>query len=106
GGLVAGAQILRAAQGGAGPLADLARQCWDLGEIERRYEEFLAEFAAPDCPDPLARLVELVHAWRRFPWVDPALPAELLPERWSAGPAGEQLEQKPGRRAARAAAAA
>jgi phenylacetic acid degradation operon negative regulatory protein len=24
-----------------------------------------------------------VHAWRRFPSVDPALPRELLPARWS-----------------------
>jgi phenylacetic acid degradation operon negative regulatory protein len=24
-----------------------------------------------------------VHAWRRFPSVDPALPRELLPARWT-----------------------
>jgi phenylacetic acid degradation operon negative regulatory protein len=24
-----------------------------------------------------------VHAWRRFPALDPALPRELLPARWS-----------------------
>jgi phenylacetic acid degradation operon negative regulatory protein len=24
-----------------------------------------------------------VHAWRRFPQIDPALPTELLPDRWS-----------------------
>ncbi|HEY7014220.1 MAG TPA: PaaX family transcriptional regulator C-terminal domain-containing protein, partial [Streptosporangiaceae bacterium] len=29
------------------------------------------------------RQVELVHAWRRFPAIDPALPRELLPARWS-----------------------
>ena len=33
--------------------------------------------------DVLARQVELVHAWRRFPAIDPALPRELLPARWS-----------------------
>ena len=103
-GQLAEAQIFRAAHAGGGPLADLARQCWDLGEIERRYEEFLAEFAAPDCPDPLARLVELVHAWRRFPWVDPALPAELLPERWSGGRAAALFEQQHARWAEQAAA--
>jgi phenylacetic acid degradation operon negative regulatory protein len=27
--------------------------------------------------------VQLVHAWRRFPRTDPALPAQLLPARWS-----------------------
>ncbi len=30
----------------------------------------------------MARLVELVHAWRRLPAIDPALPRELLPARW------------------------
>jgi phenylacetic acid degradation operon negative regulatory protein len=24
-----------------------------------------------------------VHAWRRFPSLDPALPSELLPARWT-----------------------
>jgi len=33
--------------------------------------------------DVLARQIELVHAWRRFPALDPALPRELLPARWS-----------------------
>jgi len=27
--------------------------------------------------------VQLVHAWRRFPLIDPALPPELLPAGWS-----------------------
>jgi phenylacetic acid degradation operon negative regulatory protein len=31
----------------------------------------------------LARQVELVHAWRHFPSIDPVLPRELLPARWS-----------------------
>jgi len=25
----------------------------------------------------------LVHEWRRFPFLDPRLPAQLLPENWS-----------------------
>jgi phenylacetic acid degradation operon negative regulatory protein len=25
----------------------------------------------------------MVHAWRRFPSIDPALPRELLPARWT-----------------------
>jgi len=31
----------------------------------------------------MIRLTELVHAWRRFPSLDPGLPARLLPARWS-----------------------
>jgi phenylacetic acid degradation operon negative regulatory protein len=38
---------------------------------------------APAASDPLARLTELVHAWRRFPRIDPALPRSLLPAGWS-----------------------
>src|SRR5215472_18012219 len=33
--------------------------------------------------DVLTRQVKLVHAGRRFPSVDPVLPRELLPARWS-----------------------
>jgi phenylacetic acid degradation operon negative regulatory protein len=56
---------------------------WDLGAIEEQYEGFLEEFGATAPADILARQVELVHAWRRFPALDPALPRELLPARWS-----------------------
>jgi len=66
-----------------GDLPALVAQAWDLPAIERRYEEFLAGFASPGAPDPLVRLIELVHAWRRFPAIDPGLPAALLPGRWS-----------------------
>jgi phenylacetic acid degradation operon negative regulatory protein len=53
------------------------------GRDEREYERFIAEFSGPKPGDVLARQVALVHAWRRFPAIDPALPAELLPARWS-----------------------
>lgn len=68
--------------GGAG-LESLVAQAWDLPAIEQQYEEFLAEFAASSARDPLIRLTELVHAWRRFPSIDPGLPGRLLPARWS-----------------------
>jgi phenylacetic acid degradation operon negative regulatory protein len=76
-------QIFAATHRGGGELATLVSQAWDLPAIERRYEEFLAEFASPSSKDPLTRLIELVHAWRRFPSLDPGLPAQLLPARWS-----------------------
>lgn len=80
---LAGGQIFTARHQGGGELSALVAQAWDLTAIEERYEEFLAEFAATSAADPLARLTELVHAWRRFPAVDPGLPARLLPARWS-----------------------
>ena len=40
--------------------------------------------ARPGSPgDVLLRQLELVHAWRRFPALDPSLPRELLPPRWT-----------------------
>ena len=66
-----------------GPLSVMVRQAWDLDAVEASYEEFLAEFTRTPSRDPLVRLVQLVHAWRRFPLIDPALPVELLPARWS-----------------------
>ncbi len=82
------AQIFLASHAGGGELAGLARQAWDLDRIEQRYEQFIAEFSAAaradaNHTDALARVTELVHAWRRFPWLDPVLPAALLPPGWS-----------------------
>ncbi len=69
----------RAGLDGAGAMVHSA---WDLAAIEREYGRFIAEFSGGEHDDVLARQVELVHAWRRFPAIDPALPAELLPARW------------------------
>jgi phenylacetic acid degradation operon negative regulatory protein len=77
------AQTFWAEHSGGGQLSSLVAQAWDLAGIEQAYEDFLAEFAAPLASDPLVRLTELVHAWRRFPSLDPGLPALLLPARWS-----------------------
>jgi phenylacetic acid degradation operon negative regulatory protein len=80
---VSDGQIFVAEHRGGGKLAALVGQAWDLPAIEQRYEEFLAEFALASTRDPLIRLTELVHSWRRFPSVDPGLPAQLLPAGWS-----------------------
>jgi phenylacetic acid degradation operon negative regulatory protein len=83
-GALAQARIFRAEHIGGGDPATLASQAWDLAAIERSYQDFLDEYSrmAPSA-DPLTRQIDLVHSWRRFPWIDPALPAELLPARWS-----------------------
>ena len=65
-------------------------QAWDLAGIEAGYQEFLAGFAAA-AGDPLARLVELVHAWRRFPAVDPALPTATAAAALERDPAAAAL---------------
>ncbi|HST67046.1 MAG TPA: PaaX family transcriptional regulator C-terminal domain-containing protein [Mycobacteriales bacterium] len=92
--LVGGAQIFVAEHAGHGDLPAMVAQAWDLAGIEEAYRGFLAGFAAPDRRDPLAGLVELVHAWRRFPALDPALPAELLPAHWSGVPAAALFRRR------------
>lgn len=75
--------------GRLGDLAEarrVARQAWDLDEIELSYEDFLEAVNAlrpSDDPGTFAAHTRLVQAWRRFPFLDPALPAELLPDDWS-----------------------
>jgi phenylacetic acid degradation operon negative regulatory protein len=82
-------QIFVAAHRGGGELATLVGQAWNLPAIEQQYEDFLADFASPVTGDPLTRLIELVHAWRRFPSADPGLPSPLLPSGWIGGRAAE-----------------
>ena len=69
-------------QGGSS-LAAMVGHAWDLAELAREYDEFIAAFSGAVSPDPLVRVIDLVHAWRRFPWIDPGLPARFLPVPWS-----------------------
>ena len=55
----------------------------------RQYDEFITAFSGAVGPEPLARVIDLVHAWRRFPWIDPGLPAMFLPAPWSGAAAAE-----------------
>ncbi len=80
---IAGAHLFVAIRSGLAATRDMVDTAWDLAVIEHEYERFIDEFSADSPGDVLARQVELVHAWRRFPAIDPALPRELLPARWS-----------------------
>jgi hypothetical protein len=67
----------------------LVTQSWDLGALEQSYEDFIDEFTGLDPvtgEDALRAQTRLVHQWRRFPFLDPRLPARLLPDNWSGGP--------------------
>ena len=66
---------------------------WQLEELEQRYADFLATFDDADVAGQAAAFtaqVTLVQAWRRFPFLDPGLPAPLLPATWP-GPAAAAL---------------
>ena len=82
-GVADSAHVFTATWTGLGDARDMVARAWDLAAVEEQYEQFIAEFSTPIPSDVLARQIELVHAWRRFPSVDPALPRELLPARWS-----------------------
>ena len=77
------AHVFVATRPGLADVRTMVGTAWDLAGIDRQYEDFIAEFGDRQPADVLARQVELVHAWRRFPFIDPALPRELLPDAWS-----------------------
>ncbi len=82
-GIAQDAHVFVASRSGLADVRIMVAVAWDLTAIEERYREFIEEFTGDAPADALVRQVELVHAWRRFPSVDPALPRELLPARWS-----------------------
>jgi phenylacetic acid degradation operon negative regulatory protein len=77
------AHVFVASRSGLADVRIMVADAWDLTAIEDQYGQFIEEFRDSAPADVLARQVELVHAWRRFPSIDPALPRELLPARWS-----------------------
>ena len=85
-GLAAGAMSFVAGYGSIGSPGSVAAQAWDLAAVAARYEAFIAEFSAlapGTAQETLIAATKLVHEWRRFPFLDPQLPVELLPAHWS-----------------------
>ncbi len=79
------AQLFVAEHIGGGEPAAMVGQAWELDAVAAAYDDFLAQFVRRPAADPVVALVQLVHAWRRFPLIDPALPEPLLPAGWSGG---------------------
>ena len=70
----------------------LVRQAWDIEFLDNRYRAFIELFRSAPRTGPEEAFVTkswLVHEWRRFPLLDPGIPAELLPVSWNGGPAAE-----------------
>ena len=70
---------------GIGDPQDVVAAAWPLDKIEAAYGEFVEQFGNLDVSgqqEAFVAQVHLVHAWRRFPALDPALPAELLDHDW------------------------
>lgn len=71
--------------GSMGTAVAVAAAAWDLDQVRAQYEAFIEDFAAirPSSGEAFFRMQTLlVHAWRKFPFLDPDLPSELLPAGW------------------------
>jgi phenylacetic acid degradation operon negative regulatory protein len=96
-GLDAQAMSFTAAYGEVGEVESMVARSWDLSELTDHYEDFIDRFTGlrPAGGRPALRAqTELVHEWRRFPFLDPRLPAALLPAEWSGAKAAELFHRK------------
>lgn len=83
--------------GSIGERARVVDQAWQLEELEGRYRAFLEDFRSTRTGTPAEAFrgqVLLVQAWRRFPFLDPGLPVELLPPNWPGSRATEVFHSR------------
>lgn len=70
----------------AGSLSDAVATWWDLDALRGEHERFQAALTtlgpADDGPEVFSAYVRLIDNWRVLPYVDPGLPAALLPAQW------------------------
>lgn len=85
--------VFRATHEAFGPVDELVHRSWDLGALADLYAEFIDEHRPardrlrratrpPSGEVAFATFTLALHDWRKFPYLDPNLPAELLPARW------------------------
>jgi phenylacetic acid degradation operon negative regulatory protein len=94
--LVVDAVSFVGALGMVGDPRALVADAWDLADIHCQYTEFIDKFVdvRPESDqDYFTALARLVHDWRRFPTIDPDLPAQLLPHTWKGQEAAEIFHQ-------------
>jgi phenylacetic acid degradation operon negative regulatory protein len=100
-GLDAYADLFHADHLAFGDPAVKIRRWWDLDDLERRYEAFTRAYGPSvarlerDGPDSgeeaFAHYVRVLTDWRQLPYLDPGLPAELLPAGWIGLRAAEEF---------------
>lgn len=74
----------------------LVEKSWPLKEIENKYEEFISKYSKQfivhqsvisrgemSDSECFVERTKLVHEYRKFLFIDPGLPKELLPSMWS-----------------------
>lgn len=91
---------------GPGENQRLIEKSWDLNEINDRYQEFITHYSQKYVIDKnkiekgkmsdaecFVERTKLVHEYRKFLFVDPGLPEELLPAKWLGGHAATLFAQ-------------
>jgi phenylacetic acid degradation operon negative regulatory protein len=81
---------------GCAEIGAVAARAWDMGAIDRQYRGFIARHRRTarawrarqrDNRRAFIDYMEVLAAWRPVAYLDPGLPGELLPARWSGGTA-------------------
>lgn len=76
---------------GYAELAGRVREWWDLDDLAAQYARFVSHYRPvsrrlarrePDGGAAFALYVRMLTAWRQLRYLDPGLPAEVLPARW------------------------
>ncbi len=94
-------QIFQGKLDGLTPCSELVARCWRLDSINIEYAKFIKQYessfrefqarlrtgAAIESSEYFFRRFMLMHEFRRFPYLDPQLPNELLPRDWRGGQA-------------------
>jgi phenylacetic acid degradation operon negative regulatory protein len=87
----------RAELGALGAPERLIAEAWELEAVAAGYRDFIAGFGRlrPKTPEAVFRAQTLlVHAWRKFPFLDPDLPEALLPRGWPRRPAHDVFAER------------
>jgi phenylacetic acid degradation operon negative regulatory protein len=87
----------RAEPGMLGEPDRVISDAWDLAALGDAYREFIVRFRRSRPSTPAGVFVTqtlLVHAWRKFPFIDPGLPQSKLPPRWPGKRAYELFQQR------------
>lgn len=89
-------QVFAAKHLGQTDAQGIVARCWDLETLQQRYADFIKRYR-PKLDDFQNRFLnellikpsdcfverfELIHQYRKFPFMDPDLPSDLLPDDW------------------------
>lgn len=85
---------------------NIVEKSWNIDEINQKYQEFISSYSQKYVIDRnkilkgqmtdaecFVERTKLVHEYRKFLFVDPGLPEELLPEKWLGGHAASLFSE-------------